>query len=135
MIDVIEARDLVERCIGRASTADQAQPGTGLMELYQCLALEVQQLVAQRAVALLSPPLDANHVGSALVRSFELNLATLSLATLVWTFWVLEGKGIWYKGQPDVGWRYVLEKRIIELIDELLKGARNQAIDDCWLSH
>ena len=130
MMNVTEARDLVERCIGRAVAADQVQPGTGFMELYRCLGLEVQQFLAQRAVALLSPPLDAGLVGSMLVRSFELNLAILSLVILVWTFWVLEGKGIWHKGQPDVGWRYVLEERIVETLDELLKAARNLAIDD-----
>jgi hypothetical protein len=64
-----------------------------------------------------------------LVRSFELK-AILSLVTLVWTFWVLESKGIWHKGQPDSGWRYVLEERIVDILDGLLKAVRNLAIDD-----
>jgi hypothetical protein len=126
MIGVVEARDLVERCVGLAG---QAQPGTQLNVLYGSLASEVEQFLAQRAVTLLSPPLGQRLVGS-LVQSPELKLAVLSLATLVWTFWVLEGKGIWHKGQPDHGWRYVLEQKIIDVLDELLKGARNLAIDN-----
>jgi hypothetical protein len=42
MMNVTEARDLVERCFGRAVAADQVQPRTGFMELYRCLGLEVQ---------------------------------------------------------------------------------------------
>lgn len=117
MIEVIEARDLVEKCIGVA--------GPRLDVFYTSLASEVEKFLAQRVRPRLCPPFDTS-----ILNCYEIKLAVLSLATLVWTFWVLEGKGIWHKGQPDHGWRYVLEQKIIEVLDELLKGARNLAIDD-----